>query len=121
MFLGRMRRNIGYVSEQKIEKAGMTLGKDKCEFERSSVRFLGHVVSGGTIGADPAKVEVIINLYPPTDKQEVRSFMEMVNYLGKFSKNLAPLAKPIYAVMGKKAEWLWACEKFNFYLVGRHV
>ena len=92
---------------QKIERAGMTLRKDKCEFGKSSVRFLGHVVSGGTIGADPAKVEVILNLDPPTDKKGARRFMGMVNYLGKFSKNLASLAEPIYAVMGKKAEWLW--------------
>ena len=33
--------------------------------------------------------------------------MGIVNYLGKFSKNLASLAEPIHTVMGKKAEWLW--------------
>ena len=54
---------------EKIERAGMTLRKNKCEFGKSSVRFLGHVVSGGTIGADPAKVEIILNLDPPTDKK----------------------------------------------------
>ena len=57
---------------EKIERAGMTLRKDKCEFGKSSVWFLGHVVSGGTIGADPAKVEFILNLDLPTDKKGER-------------------------------------------------
>ena len=33
--------------------------------------------------------------------------MGIANHLGKLSKNLALLAKPIYAVMDKKAEWFW--------------
>ena len=48
----------------------MTLRKDKCKFGKSSVRLLGHVVSGGTIGANPAKVEVILNLDPSTNKRK---------------------------------------------------
>ena len=32
--------------------------------------------------------------------------MRLVSYLGKFSKKLASLADCIYALMGKKAEWL---------------
>ena len=61
-------------------------------------------MSEETIGADPAKVEVILNLTHAIDKQRARPLLGMVNYLGKFSKNLASIAEPIYAVIGKKAE-----------------
>ena len=84
----------------KKSVAGITLRKDKIEFGKSSIRVVAHVVNEGTISVDLAKVEIIPNLDLPT-------VMGMVNYLGKFSKNSASLAKPIYTVMGKKAEWLW--------------
>ena len=44
---------------------------------------------------------------PPSDKKEARRFLGMVNYLSKFSKSLAELSVPIYAVVGKKSEWYW--------------
>jgi transposase InsO family protein len=33
--------------------------------------------------------------------------MGMVNYLSRFSRNLAELGEPIYAVIGKRSEWFW--------------
>ena len=72
---------------KKIERTEMTLRKDKGEFEKSSVRFLGHVAGGGIIAPGPATVEVILNLNPPI-KREHGVLWELVNYLGKFSKNL---------------------------------
>ena len=91
---------------EKIDRGKMTRRKVNCEFSKSSVRFLSNVVSGETIVLDPAKVEVIFNLYFPTDKKGKRRFIGMANYLGKFSKNLASLAEPVYVVMGRKAK-LW--------------
>ena len=55
---------------EKIGKAGITLRNERCEFGISSVRFLSKIVSGGTICVDLAKVEVIMNLDPPTNKND---------------------------------------------------
>ena len=92
---------------QAIEKSGVTLKLAKCEFGCSSVKFLGHVVSGEGISPDPDKVKAIKDMSPPTCKKEARRFMGMVNYLGKFSSNLAKYSSPIYAISGSASEWYW--------------
>jgi len=95
----------------RIEKSGMTLRKDKCEFGVQSVKFLGHLVSSDGIKPDPEKVKAIMEMNPPCNKKEARRFMGMVNYLSKFSKNLSELCVPIFSVMGQKSEWYWGVEQ----------
>ena len=41
----------------RLQDAGLTLNPEKCELFRSSVTFLGHVVSSKGIGTDPQKPE----------------------------------------------------------------
>ena len=90
----------------RIRKSGMTLKKEKCEFGVTEVKFLGHLVSVQGIKPDPDKVAVILALTPPTCKREARSLMGMVNYLNKFSKKLAEISGPIYAVTGT-SDFVW--------------
>ena len=92
---------------ERIEKSGMTLRKEKCEFACTEVKFLGHIVSGRGFKPDPDKVKAINDMKPPTSKTEARRFTGMVNYLMKFSSKLAGLCAPIYAVSGSKSEWFW--------------
>ena len=85
----------------------MTLKKEKCEFGRSEVKFLGHVVTGAGVQADPGKVKAINEMLPPSNKTEARRFTGMVNYLMKFSSKLAELCVPIHKVSGSRSEWFW--------------
>jgi len=96
---------------QRINEAGITLKKEKCEFGMNSVKFLGHVVSKEGIKSDPGKVEAICNMNPPSCKKEGRRLMGMVNYLNKFSDKLAELSSPIYKVTGSKSEWYWGLDQ----------
>ena len=42
---------------KRIETAGATLNPDKCEVSKTSVKFLGHVIDGKGISADPDKTK----------------------------------------------------------------
>jgi transposase InsO family protein len=95
----------------RISNSGVTLKREKCEFGSDKVKFLGHVVSQKGIEPDPDKVSAITEMQPPTCKKEARRLMGMVNYLSKFSMNLAKYSKPIYAVLGAKCEWYWDTEQ----------
>ena len=111
----RLKKVLG-----KISASGMTLKKEKCEFARSEVKFMGHIISAAGIKPDPDKVKAILELEPPRNKTEGRRFTGMVNYLSKFSAKLAELCMPIYAVTGNKHDWYWgedqkqAFEKVKF-------
>ena len=56
----------------------------KCHFGRSSVSFLGHVISEHGVAVDPRKVAAIAEWAPPTTCTEVRRFVGLANYYRKF-------------------------------------
>ena len=90
-----------------IQKAGVTLNKEKCKFNCTSIRFLGHVVSANGVSPDPSKVEAILKMPPHTTITEVRRFMGMVNQLGKFTPRIAELSQPLRELLTKNSIWTW--------------
>ena len=44
---------------RRLEDSGVTLNSEKCEFAKSSITYLGHVVSADGIRADLSKVRAI--------------------------------------------------------------
>ena len=80
---------------KRIETAGVTLNPSKCQFGKSQLKFLGHLIDHEGIRADPDKTSAITEMEPTTNISELRHFMGMVNQLGKFSPNLANLTHPL--------------------------
>ena len=91
---------------QRLRDSGLTLNKGKCEFRKNSIRFLGHIISSKGIHADPEKVKAIHGMEPPSNKKELKKFLGMCNYLGKFSYCLAELEKPLRLLQKKSSAWL---------------
>ena len=44
---------------ERLQKAGMTLNKGKCEMNKTPIRFLGHIVGADGVSADFGKVSAI--------------------------------------------------------------
>ena len=81
----------------RLQEAGLTLN-DKCEFSRSSIRFLAHIIDSSGLHADPQKTTAVTQFPVPSDVsgiQGIQRFMGMVNHLGKFIPNLADLSDPL--------------------------
>lgn len=91
----------------KLKKTGITLNADKCEFSRSQLKFVGHIIDSKGIRADPDKVRAIAEMKAPTNVSEVRRFLGMVNQLSKFSACLTPITDPLRELLRKKNEWNW--------------
>ena len=73
---------------ERIESAGVTLNPDKCELNRSSIKFLGHCLDKDGIRVDPEKTAAVCRMEPPRTRSDLRRFMGMVNQMGKFSPNI---------------------------------
>ncbi|XP_040164747.1 uncharacterized protein K02A2.6-like [Anopheles arabiensis] len=54
----------------RIQEYGFTIRVDKCSFNKSQIRYLGHIIDRNGISPDPSKVEAIINLPAPSDVSE---------------------------------------------------
>ena len=91
----------------QIAQAGVTLNPDKCEFNRSSLTFLGHVIDATGIHPDPGKTKAIRELKAPTTVTELRRFLGMANQLGKFTPHLATLTQPLRELLTKSRAWTW--------------
>ena len=59
----------------QLNKFGLRISLAKCEFFKSEIVFLGHLIKHGQISIDPSKVEGIKKMPPPTD---VKSLMRVL-------------------------------------------
>ena len=100
---------------QKFRESGLTLN-EKCQFALTEVRFLGHVINSQGIRADPDKIKAIRDMPEPKDVADVRRFMGMVNFVGKFSPRLPDLTKPIRDLLKTENSWTWGAPQQKAFL-----
>jgi hypothetical protein len=79
----------------------------KCNFFKTELAYLGHVVGRDGLKVDPGKVKVVEDWPPPKNVHEVRRFLGLANYFRKFIQNYSNLAAPLTALTGSKSEWTW--------------
>ncbi|WZZ15423.1 hypothetical protein YC2023_108512 [Brassica napus] len=82
----------------------------KCSFWKREIGFLGHIVSGEGVAADPEKVQAIREWPRLTTVTEVRSFLGLAGYYRKFVKDFSSIAKPLTKLTGKGVPFLWVEE-----------
>ena len=69
---------------QKLREAGLKLQPSKCELFKTSLLYLGHVVSEDIIRTDPKKIEAVLQWPVPMTVTNVRSFLGLTNYYRRF-------------------------------------
>lgn len=96
----------------KLEKAGLYLDIDKCEFLCKQVKYLGFIVKAGEgIAVDPAKVKAILEWQAPTTVKGVRSFLGFANFYRCFVEGFSDIAAPLTNLTRKNVEWQWGHEE----------
>ncbi|XLU29618.1 hypothetical protein S245_065684, partial [Arachis hypogaea] len=93
----------------------------KCEFWKSEVKFLGHVVSKQGIAVDPAKVEAVMNWERPTSVTEIRSFLGLAGYYRRFIKGFSQLALPLTKLTRKDVPFVWTPECEESFLALKQI
>ena len=68
----------------RLASLGLTLNEDKCKLGLQSLSYLGHTVSDKGVSIDYRKVEAIQNAVEPENISELRGFLGLVNFVGKF-------------------------------------
>ena len=92
----------------RLEKHGIRLKQEKCCFLLPSVEYLGHQISEEGIKPLANKVSAITKAPTPKDLQQLRSFLGLVNYYGKFIPNLATLLQPLNELLQADAKLVWS-------------
>lgn len=91
----------------RIDKAGFKLNLDKCEFFKDNLCFLGHIIDAKGLHMDPKKVQTIAEAPRPNNVTQVRAFVGMINYYGRFIRNLPEILEPLYQLLKKDTCFQW--------------
>ena len=89
---------------QRLAKAGLTLNA-KCEFSKTFIKFLGHIISEEGLEADPEKTHSVQNFPVLKNVTELQRFNGMVNQLAKFLPHLSDINKPLRDLTRKETVW----------------
>lgn len=79
----------------RLNQHGLKLKASKCEFFKTSVRYLGHVVSCNGVETDPDKIEALASWPKPHNIKTLRSFLGFTGYYRRFIKDYAKIVKPL--------------------------
>ena len=92
---------------KRLEEYGLKANQEKCKFPRSSVEYLGHVISAEGLHQSPKKVKAITEMAKPQDVTQLHAFLGMAQYYAKFLPDLATRLAPLHLLLQKDLKWLW--------------
>lgn len=91
----------------ELQKAGVTLNKDKLVINERRVEFLGHIIDEDGISLHPDKVKAMIEMEAPTNKLELQQFLGTLNFLTKAIPNRSTTLEPLYSLLKKDRIYTW--------------
>ena len=94
----------------KLQQHQLRIKKPKCCFLQDKVEFLGKVVTKEGIATSTRKVSAVLQMAPPENLTQLRSFLGIVNHYRKFVPLLADLSDPLNRLLKKDIPWKWSEE-----------
>ena len=83
----------------------------KCEFFKSSISFLGHVVGQDGISMEEDKVKAIKEWPALTSVAGVRSFLGLTGWYRRFVLNYSKIASPLTELLHEGKKFVWGEEE----------
>ena len=90
---------------EKCMSNNLTLNSEKIQFKQSQVSFYGHCWSKHRISPDPKKIQALNHVEFPLDKETMKSFLGMINYLNRYSALSAHLTALLSALTHQATDY----------------
>lgn len=92
---------------QRFQEYGVKVNESKCKFLQPTVDYLGYRLSAEGISPQENIIEAIRDAPEPSNKDELRSYLGLVNYYGRFICNLSDKLNCFYSLLKKDEPFNW--------------
>lgn len=92
---------------ERLEEHDVLLNKEKCLFNVETLEFLGHELSTKGVRPTESRIEAIQKFREPQNTAELRSFLGLVGYVGRFIPNLAGKTEPLRQLLRLHVTFRW--------------
>ena len=72
-----------------------------------SISYLGYKIDAQELHPPPEKMDAILKTPSPTSLTELKSFLGLLSYYGKFIPNMSTVVHPFYDLLKKSTKWKW--------------
>ena len=90
-----------------MRKHKLYLKLEKCEFQKTTIEYLGVIISHNCVSMDPVKIAGVQEWPAPTNKKEVQSFLGFTNFYRRFIKGFSEHAQPLFDLTRNDIKWNW--------------
>jgi len=96
---------------RRLEENNLYVKPEKCMWKARKIEFLGIVIGPNGIEMEEGKVEEVLSWLTLKTVKDVRKFLGLTNYYGRFIKDFAQVARSINVLMRKDEKWQWGNEQ----------
>ncbi|XP_061164466.1 uncharacterized protein K02A2.6-like [Saccostrea echinata] len=93
---------------KRLDRYGLKANVDKSEFLKDKIEFCGHVIDAEGLHKTSKKIEAVLNAPEPKNVSELRAFLGLVNYYGRFMENLSTHSAPLYDLLKDNSKFVWS-------------
>ena len=79
-------------------------------FAKPKVKFAGYVVGQDGIELDPEKIEAVNKFPTPAKRQDLKSFMGLINQFRQFNQAVTKSSYLVMPLLSTKAQYIWLPE-----------
>ena len=95
---------------KRIQNVGMTFNIDKCIIAKEKIPWWGLYISKEGLSPDPEKVRALKQATPPYNKDELRSFLCMLQSNKDFIPNIATNTVHLRKLIKKNERFRWTTQ-----------
>ncbi|GBG91477.1 hypothetical protein CBR_g52433 [Chara braunii] len=92
---------------EKLREANFKINAKKCDWAKTQVLNLGHILDGDGVKPEDSKIAAIRDWPTPRTLTELRSFLGLANYYRKFVRNFSTIVAPLRRLLRKETIWKW--------------
>ena len=95
----------------RLQQAGLRLNRKKCHFLAPQVTYLGYCIDSEGLDPTDEKLQAVQSASMPANVTELKSYLGLLTYYGRFLPHLPSTLAPLYALLHQGVEWSWGLKE----------